>query len=162
MSKLMITPEILLRLGFVNMRDIENSKWSGPPVDVPHYKHPQICFIEKEIRRQAILLILEPHRYGDSHEVWYNVDVYLQDDIGCGFKVIPHNWHGLDVDRLNDLYRFGEGKDLPGYHYLQFVPAKVNKFYIWKDGISNDLEQRWRITKKEIDEKMQTLHVKEL
>lgn len=117
MNELMVTPEILLQLGFCLIQDAEYNNHL-----VPHFEHPVICYVEKACRRQAILLLLD----GCNKDGW-NVDVYLQEDIACGFGRVWHNWAGLDVDRLNDLYRFSAGKDLPGYKFMKFKTFTVVK-----------------------------------
>lgn len=103
----LVAPDNLIQLGFVRVEDAE---WNN--IDVPRFEYPQLCFVEKEVRRQAILLILE---YLAECGEW-DVTLYIQLDVGCGFTKIPFN-SDLTIERLNDLHRFSAGKDLPDYQF---------------------------------------------
>lgn len=133
----MVSPEILLKLGFVRVQDAEyhvQETFSLSNSDL------QNCFVEKECRRQAICLVLHEYTYKDSTEKWYDVDVYLQEDVGMPVMEVPQNWQGLAVDRLNDLYRFSSGESLPGYMFKVSMHKRKNGIVVIDDPLKDDID----------------------
>lgn len=100
----LVTPEFLLQVGFVPMLE-ENAP---PGFNVIFDSETQKCFIENGINRNAFCIVLE---YMEGPGYW-DCLLYVQNDIGCGFVLMPDRWAGLPADRLNDFYSAFTGNKL--------------------------------------------------
>lgn len=90
----LVTPEFLTEIGFVELAE-DNTP---PGFDIIFDTETQKCFIENQVNRNAFCMVLE---YMEDH---WDCLLYVQDDIGCGFLLMPDRWSGMPIDRLNDFY----------------------------------------------------------
>lgn len=95
MEKL-VTIEYLLAHGFRLYKNAED----GDAVDIPFFEDC-LHFREIELHRQMFVVIFNP---SDTNPKDYSIDVYVQDNIGCGFVEIPFPWWELTVDYFESVY----------------------------------------------------------
>lgn len=97
----LVTPEYLIAHGFIQYGDHE---YDDLPINTPTL-FKRYCsvdgYIEKELHRQ--MFIVQIDRDFDSLEA-INIQVYVQEDIGCGFIEIPFPWVELSVDFFESVY----------------------------------------------------------
>lgn len=86
-----VTVEYLLERGFEKYD--KTKKVEG----LPFYNEDDIHLIEKEFNRRMFVIIF----FSDDPD---NYLVYVQQDAGCGFVLIPFAWSGLPVDHFESLY----------------------------------------------------------
>lgn len=101
-----ISPEWLESKGFVRYKhgkeyDIE----CFPPAcfDV-NFGEEDFCYIEAKIDRKQFCIVLTPDEYDDAHVKFYSFDVYIMEDIGCGFVNIPNQFCEMTEYHFSLLY----------------------------------------------------------
>lgn len=104
-----LTPEWLMKHGFEWFTD----EIAPPAFDVQWKDSPDMhIIIEKGIHRNAFCVVMERCQYTDD-SVWYDTDIWMQDDIGCGFNQVPDpNFREWTVERFCALYYALRGQNL--------------------------------------------------
>ena len=98
-----VTPEWLIEHGFVQYKSSEE-----PGIhDTPFHNEDDQHFIEKNFDRNMFVVILSPY---DENK--FDHSIYVQDDVGCGFTLIPERWSELAVEHLQAIYYGIRGKYL--------------------------------------------------
>lgn len=92
-----VDEEYLLSHGFVRYGQGDEDN----PHQIPFCNEEDLHFKEKGYNRNMFVVILSEPLYEDAplnHEIW------VQDDAGCGFTLIPEKWAGLPVKFFEAIY----------------------------------------------------------
>lgn len=92
-----VTPEWLLSHGFVQYNNVEELGIFGLPLGGPTDLH----FVEASLDRNMFVVIFYPSY---EHEGHFDHSIYVQDDAGCGFCLIPERWWFLPIEYLQSIY----------------------------------------------------------
>lgn len=89
-----ISPEFLESKGFE--RYIPGNNYEHLPHFPPAYfdvdvQEGDLCYLEKKLDRKQFCIVLTPNEY-DNGEKYFSFEVYIQEDIGCGFVNIPNQF----------------------------------------------------------------------
>lgn len=109
MKEHIVTPEYLLTHGFMQYKSAEE----GDCCDIPFMNEDDLHFREKELCRQLFVVIF-PAYHGDPANGYHCADVYVQEDVGCGFIEIPFPWSELTVEYFESVY-YGIRGEKPKY-----------------------------------------------
>lgn len=100
-----ISPEWLESKGFVRYEygkeyDIEHF----PPAcfDV-EFGADDLCYIEAKLDRKQFCIVLTPDLYPDGQPL-YVFEVYIMEDIGCGFIHVPNQFSSMTEYHFSLLY----------------------------------------------------------
>jgi hypothetical protein len=88
-----ITPAWLESKGFARYekdKEYEDEYFPGACFDV-HFHTEDLCYVEMKLHRQRFCIVLTPQIEADWQE-FYNFEIWVQDDIGCGWIEMPGNW----------------------------------------------------------------------
>lgn len=124
----MVTPAWLEARGFIHVP----FKASERDALYPHYPanfdvdftEDDLCYIESEIHRDEFCVVLRPEKYTDG-SMYFDFEVYIQDDIGCGFINMPFRWAELSIKTFCLLYEAFRGKKLM---LTNILPANSKDF----------------------------------
>lgn len=97
-----ITPEFLESKGFALFTSKNDSSFDGyiPELfDVELYPEGEACYFEKKHNRNQFCVVFSKLRRSDDQD--YKCLVYVQNDVGCGFTLIPDNF------KIMTEYHFG-------------------------------------------------------
>jgi hypothetical protein len=101
-----ISPEWLESKGFIRYIPEQNYDHLDhfPPAcfDV-EFAEDDLCYIEKELDRKQFCIVLSPCEYTDG-EKYYRFEIYIQEDIGCGFVNIPNQFTEMTEHHFSLLY----------------------------------------------------------
>jgi hypothetical protein len=88
-----ISPEFLESKGFKRVLPNNEADFDHFPAsfDVPYDPEYDLCYLEKKLDRKQFCIVLTPGEYTNG-EKYFNFEVYIQDDIGCGFVNIPNQF----------------------------------------------------------------------
>lgn len=92
-----VDQEYLLSHGFVRYSHGDEDN----PYQIPFNNEDDLHFKEKGHDRNMFVIILsESFNEGEpmNHEIW------VQDDAGCGFTLIPERWSGLPIKFFEAIY----------------------------------------------------------
>lgn len=92
-----VDADYLLSHGFVRYSQGDEDN----PYQIPFQNEEDLHFMEKSFDRNMFVIILSESVYEDSpmdHQIW------VQEDAGCGFTLIPERWSGLPVKFLEAIY----------------------------------------------------------
>lgn len=92
-----VDEEYLLSHGFERYNEEQSYDISG----MPYMNDEDLHFREMGFDRNMFVVILsESFNDGEplNHEIW------VQDDAGCGFTLIPERWSGLPVKFFESIY----------------------------------------------------------
>lgn len=59
--------------------------------DVP-FNEDDLCYLEEKFDRKQFCIVLTPGEYDDTGEKYFSFEIYIQDDVGCGFVNIPNQF----------------------------------------------------------------------
>lgn len=101
-----ITPAFLKRHGFALVVPGHEEDFENFPsfFDVPYDEKNDLCYLEKKLDRKQFCIVLTPSEYDDTHEKFYSFEIYIQDDIGCGFVNIPNQFCEMTEYHFKLLY----------------------------------------------------------
>lgn len=89
-NKKAISPEWLQSKGFARYQEgveYEDYDLPGANFDVDFQKE-DLCYVEKKLDRKRFCIVLTPSAYSDGVP-FYMFEVWIQDDVGCGWIAIP-------------------------------------------------------------------------
>lgn len=95
----LVTPNYLLNHGFMPYNSEKDEKGYEYPFED---NEGNMHFREIEFSRQLFVVIFCFHNFDPSQG--YNRDVYVQDDVGCGFVQIPFPWWELTIEYFEAVY----------------------------------------------------------
>lgn len=100
-----ISPEWLESKGFARYQqgvEYEDHYFPGANFDVDFEKN-DLCYVEKKLNRKRFCIVLTPQQYNDESP-WFNFEVWIQDDIGCGWVNIPNQFSEMTEYHFSLLY----------------------------------------------------------
>lgn len=62
-----------------------------------------LCYLEEKLDRKQFCIVLTPNKYSNGEE-YYSFEIYIQDDIGCGFVLIPNQFCEMTEYHFSLLY----------------------------------------------------------
>lgn len=86
-----VTPDWLEAKGFMRYQEdveYEDHYFPGAVFDV-EFDSDDLCYVEKHLDRNRFCIVLTPQKCTDD-SVWYSFEVWIQDDIGCGWIPLPN------------------------------------------------------------------------
>ena len=63
----------------------------------------ELCYVEKELHRQRFCIVLLPLQYA-TEKMWYGFEIWIQDNIGCGWVNIPSGFSEITQYHFSLLY----------------------------------------------------------
>lgn len=100
-----ISPEYLESKGFARYMPGDESAFDPFPAEFNIEFDPDtdLCFLEKKLDRKQFCIVLTPDEY-DTGDKFFSFEVYVQDDIGCGFVNIPNQFCKMTEYHFELLY----------------------------------------------------------
>lgn len=104
-----ISPEWLELNGFARVTKESIDGWQHFPVvsfvDIENMYDPieNLIYLEKKLNRKQFCIVLIPTEYTDGSK-FFSFDVFIQDDIGCGFTSIPNQFCEMTEYHFSLLY----------------------------------------------------------
>ena len=100
-----ISPEWLESKGFALVTETCEDDFDPFPAafDVLFTLGHDLCYLEKKLDRKQFCIVLSPEEY-TTGEKYYSFEVYIQDDIGCGFIAIPNQFCEMTEYHFSLLY----------------------------------------------------------
>jgi hypothetical protein len=101
-----ISPEWLEAHGFALVTPGVQEKWEYFPAvfDVPgDPEDGDLCYLEKKLDRKQFCIVLSPNKYSTG-EKYFRFEIYIQEDIGCGFVNIPNQFTEMTEYHFSLLY----------------------------------------------------------
>lgn len=92
-----VDEDYLLSHGFVRYSEGDENN----PYEIPFQNEEDLHFVEKEFDRNMFAIILSESDYDGNpmdHQIW------VQNNAGCGFTLIPERWSGLPVKFFESIY----------------------------------------------------------
>lgn len=88
-----ISPEYLESKGFGRYMPGKENEFEHFPAlfDIQFDPITDLCYLEKRLDRKQFCIVLTPDEY-DTGDKFFSFEVYIQDDIGCGFVPIPNQF----------------------------------------------------------------------
>jgi hypothetical protein len=86
----------LLSHGFRPYKNPED----GDAIDIPFFGEGYFHFREIELNRQLFVVVFSENCSSGE----YHPNVYVQEDIGCGFVEIPFPWWNLPIEYFEAVY----------------------------------------------------------
>ena len=56
-----------------------------------NFNEDDLCYLEDKLDRKQFCIVLTPCEYNNG-EKYYTFEIYIQEDIGCGFVNIPNQF----------------------------------------------------------------------
>lgn len=99
-----ISPEWLESKGFLRVMPLNEDQFDHFPsvFDVP-FEDDDLCYLERVINRKQFCIVLSPNEYNNK-EKYFDFSIYIQDDIGCGFILIPNQFCEMTEYHFSLLY----------------------------------------------------------
>lgn len=101
-----ISPEYLESKGFGKYIPGKESEFDPFPsgFDIQFAPESDLCYLEKKLDRKQFCIVLRPDLWADTKERFYSFDVYIMEDIGCGFVLIPNQFSEMTEYYFGLLY----------------------------------------------------------
>lgn len=101
-----ISPDYLESKGFKRYIPGNESEFDNFPAlfDINFDSENDLCFIENKLDRKQFCIVLSPDRWADTNEEFLTFEIYIQDDIGCGFVNIPNQFAEMTEYHFELLY----------------------------------------------------------
>ena len=119
-----ITPEWLEAHGFERVTAFSRENWEYFPAsfDIEFDEDYDLCYLEKQLDRKQFSIVLTPG-HCTSGELHCAFEIYIQDDIGCGFVNIPNQFSEMTEYHFGLLYEAIRRKKLtPVFPQMQELP----------------------------------------
>lgn len=68
-----------------------------------HFDEDDLCYLEEKHDRKQFCIVLSPGEY-DTGEKYYAFEIYIQEDVGCGFVNIPNQFMKMTEYHFSLLY----------------------------------------------------------
>lgn len=99
-----ISPEWLESKGFMRYIPGNEEQFDHfPAVFDIYFSKDDLVYLEKKIDRKQFCIVLTPNEY-DKGEKYYSFEIYIQDDIACGFVNIPNQYCEMTEYHFSMLY----------------------------------------------------------
>lgn len=108
-----VTPDWLEMKGFMRYqqgKQYDDEYFPGATFDVDFDKE-DLCYVEKFLHRNRFCIVLTTQKCTDG-SVWYSFEVWIQDDIGCGWLPIPNNHMEMTQYHFSLLFKAIRGRPL--------------------------------------------------
>ena len=100
-----ISPSYLESKGFGRYTPGMESEFDPFPAlfDV-RFNSDDLCYLEKKLDRKQFCIVLTPNQWTDTKGDFYSFEIYIQEDIGCGFVNIPNQFAEMTEYYFELLY----------------------------------------------------------
>lgn len=99
-----ITPAFLKSKGFkLYIPGCEEEFKPFPALFDIDFNEDDLCYLEEKFDRKQFCIVLTPCEYEDG-EKYYRFEIYIQDDVGCGFVNIPNQFTEMTEYHFYLLY----------------------------------------------------------
>lgn len=101
-----ISPEYLESKGFGRYIPGNESAFDPFPAEfnIDFDTETELCYLEKKLDRKQFCIVLRPSKWADTGGDFYEFEIYIQDDIGCGFVHIPNQFAEMTEYHFELLY----------------------------------------------------------
>lgn len=101
-----ISPEYLESKGFALYTPGNEGSFEHFPAEFNIDFDPEIdlCYLERKLDRKQFCIVLIPSKWNDTGVDFYGFEIYIQDDIGCGFINIPNQFCEMTEYHFELLY----------------------------------------------------------
>lgn len=97
-----VTKEYLLARGFEQYNEPQSEEIFEMPFE---NNDDSFNFREKRYDRRMVVVIFSKYMGSNKeHENFYHKEVYVQEDAGCGFILIPFPWWDLPIEYFESVY----------------------------------------------------------